>query len=98
MALTDDDLVAVDEARMPNFDDAKARRDLEEHGDAFRHQLVVARHLDLWADLAEGTKRSPTTDISWVDGRVKTLREVADQLRAGEYVPGGRPYDETIAG
>jgi hypothetical protein len=50
------------------------------------------------ADLAEGTKRSPTTDISCVDGRVKTLREVADHLRAGDYLPGGRLHDEAVAG
>ena len=41
MALTDEELL--------DFDDAdQAKRDLEGHGDAFRYQLVIARHLDAW--------------------------------------------------
>ena len=41
------------------------------------------------------TKKSPTTDLAWVDGQVRTLREVAERLRKGEYLPGGSAYDET---
>ena len=91
MALTDEDLLDFD-----GSDDAK--RALEEHGDAFRYQLVAARQLDAWAARAEVAKTSPTADVSWVDGQVKTLREVAGRLRKGDYLPGGSGYDETTVG
>jgi len=90
MTPTDDALLDFD-----GGDPAKARRDLEEHGDTFRVQLVIARQLDQWAEQAEVTKTSKTTDLSWVDGRVRTLREVAEHLRRGDFLPGGSLAGET---
>jgi len=91
MAVGDDELLDFE-----GGDPDKARTELGEHGDAFRYQLVIARQLDSLAAQAEVTKRSPTTDLSWVDGRIRTLREVADHLRRGDYLPGGSLYDQTV--
>jgi hypothetical protein len=98
MALSDKELLNIDEKRVPNYDRAKARRTLKKHGDAFRYQLVAARQLEKWADMDDVTMSSPTTDKAWVDGHRRALREVAAHLRLGEYVPGGRLHDETVAG
>jgi|SRR5215216_366391 len=95
MPMTDDELLDFDAEGIPDYEPEQARRNLEEHGDAFRYQLIVARHLQDWAARAEVTKRSPTTDISWVDGQARTLREVAAHLRAGQYLPGGSLYEAT---
>ena len=100
MALTDKDLLDFDEKRLASagYEPAKARRALEEHGDAFRYQLVAARQIEQWADGVELSGRSPTADRAWVDGHARALRQVAEHLRLGYYLPGGRLYDETVAG
>jgi hypothetical protein len=98
MALTDKDLLAVDKKRLPNYDSAKARRALTKHGDAFRYQLVAARQIEQSAERVELAGSSPTADRAWVDGHARALREVATNLRLGYYLPGGRLYDEIVAG
>ena len=96
MALTDDELLAIHDKRSASFDHARAARALSEHGDAYRYQLVASQQLELWAERSELTKNSPTTDASWIDGHVRALREVAERLRAGAYLPGGALYDEGV--
>jgi hypothetical protein len=98
MALTDDDLLDFDEERLADYDAAKARRDLEEHGDAFRYQLVAARQIEQWAERDDVSRSSPTADQAWLDGHARALRDIAAHLRLGHYLPGGRLYDETVAG
>ena len=98
MALSDDDLFDFDEKQLRNYDPAKARRDLEQHGDAFRYQLVVARQLEQWAEKDDVAMSSPTADKVWLDGHRRALRDVAARLRQSDYLPGGALYDDTVAG
>ncbi len=97
MAVSDKELLKFDATRIRNYDRAKAQRDLKKHGDAFRHQLVVARHLEEWADRDEVAAKSPTSDKTWLAGHANALRDVAARLRKGDYLPGGMLYDETVA-
>ena len=94
MALTDDELLDFDEKRLVDYDPVKAERALAEHGDAFRYQLVAARHLEQWANRAD--VRTLTNDVRFTDGLVDALRGVAAHLRQGDYLPGGVQYDETV--
>ena len=96
MALTDKEVLKFDEARIRNYDRAKAQRDLVKHGDAFRYQLVVARHVEKWADGDEAAAKSPTSDKTWLAGHANALRDVAARLRKGDYLPGGAFHDETV--
>ncbi len=98
MTLTDEELLAFHEGRARSFDPAETKRLLKKHGNAFRYQLLTARHLERWADLASVTSKSPTADLSWIHGHEEALREVAERLRAGDYLPGGRLYGEATAG
>lgn len=89
MALTDEHLLDFDEDELANYDREEALRALAEHGDAFRYQLVAARHLDGWADRVErGASTSPEGDAAFV----RALREVGAHLRQGDYLPGGEFY------
>jgi hypothetical protein len=94
MALTDDELLDFDEKRLADYDPVKAERALAEHGDAFRYQLVAARHIEQWANRAD--VRTLTNDERFTDGLVETLRDIAAHLRQGDYLPGGSLYDETV--
>ena len=97
MALSDDDLLKVDETRLPNYDRAKAKRSLRKHGNAFRFQLVVARQLEDWAERDIVAAKSPTSDKTWLDGHRRALLDVAGRLRQGDYLPGGALHDDTVA-
>ena len=94
MALTDNELLDFDETRLDNYDPVKAERSLAQHGDAFRYQLVAARHIEQWADRAD--VRTLTNEERFTDGLVAALREVAAHLRQSDYLPGGVQYDETV--
>ncbi len=62
MALSDDELVDFDETRLDDYDAAKARLALEQHGDAFRYQLIAARWLDAYAQ--RRAEPSITSDLN----------------------------------
>ena len=96
MALSDKDLLTFDEKRLPSWDRAKAKRDLERHGNAFRYQLVVARQLEQWAEGDAVAAKSATADKTWLAGHAAALRDLAARLRQGAYLPGGTLYDDTI--
>jgi hypothetical protein len=94
MALSDDELLDFDETRLADYDPVKAERSLAEHGDAFRYQLVAARHIEQWANRAD--VRTLDNDARFTDGVVDALRGVAAHLRQGDHLPGGVQYDETV--
>jgi hypothetical protein len=95
MALSDEELLDFDESQLAHFDRQEALRALDEHGAAFRYQLVTARHLEGWAErLGEGggiASNAAAADAAF--GRA--LREIAAHLRQGDYLPGGVLYVET---
>jgi predicted metal-dependent phosphoesterase TrpH len=98
MALSDEELLEFDEKGLPNYDRAKARRDLEKHGNAFRYQLVAARQLERWAERDGVAAKSPTSDRTWLAGHERALRDVAAHLRQGDYLPGGGLHDDIVSG
>lgn len=98
MTLSDAQLFDFNAALMEDYDDEKARADLEEHGDVFRAQLIAALYL---SDLAEtlADPNDPTyksMDALKVSGWVDSLRHVAAYLRQGYYLPGGMHYEEVV--
>ena len=95
MALTDNELLDFDEARLANYDPVKAERSLAEHGDAFRYQLVAARWIEQWATELEKPGPDRPTD-RYFDGMAYSLRDVAAHLRQGDYLPGGEQYEDTV--
>jgi hypothetical protein len=94
MTLTDEELFDFDEKRLADYDAKKARQDLKQYGDAFRFQLVAAKHIEGWADRLE--EHSGTVDPQFNAGYVLALREVAAHLRQSDYLPGGILFDETL--
>jgi hypothetical protein len=80
---------------------AGARATLEEFGDAYRYQLM-ALHLEHQAvHLAErraGEQLGKYGEGQYMEGYVKALRDIAENLESGNYLPGGSPHDDTIAG
>ena len=93
MALSDEELLDFDERMVAKYDAAKARRALEEHGDAFRYQLIAARHMERWADSLEKSG-GPDVDKQFQAGYIRALREVSADLRQGDYLPGGLHHDD----
>ena len=97
MALSDDELLNFDIRELGDV--SRAPQDLlADHGDAYRQQLVIARHIEGWANRVQETKRSPTSDREqdrFNEGFVHGLLEVVAHLRQGDYLPGGTFYDQT---
>ena len=83
---TDDELLAFD--YQPIAEPRSARELLEQHGDRFRFQLVIALHLDGWARRAD-ERRDANPKPEFNDGFVRALEEVAAHIRQGNYLPGG---------
>src|SRR4051794_4955973 len=95
MALSDDELLDFNEKELDHFDRTQARASLAKHGDAFRLQLITARHLEFWAKELESHK-SISSDAQRDAGVVWGLRQVAANLRQGDYLPGGVFYDQVV--
>jgi hypothetical protein len=88
MPLSDEDLLDFDMKRLGGLR-RHPRRVLEEHGDAFRYQLVAARWIEQWAERVE---RPSPTKSEWDAGYARALREVVAHLRQGDFLPGGAVY------
>jgi hypothetical protein len=98
MGVDDDLLLEIDESQLQDYDRAAAERALRQFGDAFRYQLVAARHIENWADDIEAGREAPDAPHPrFSDGVLYALRDVAAQLRCGDYLPGGLRYEETVA-
>ena len=65
------------------------------YGDAFRYQLIAAKHIHEWAERLERPSLA-IIEPEQNEGFVKALREVAAHLRQGEYLPRGTLYEDTI--
>ena len=83
---------------MADYDDEKAHADLEKYGDAFRFQLIAARHLDDWAKQLEDPDSPLTAEMDEIElrGWVNAIRNVAAFLRQGYYLPGGQHYEQIV--
>jgi hypothetical protein len=81
---------------------ARARMTLDEFGDAFRYQLIMALHLEHQAahleELRAGEQLGKFGEERYMEGYVKALRHIAENLEGGVYLPGGSAHDDTIAG
>jgi hypothetical protein len=94
MGLSDEELLDFGNVEEPfEHDRRRAERALEEYGDAFRHQLVAARHMERWA--AELRERPGALNPQFTHGYVQALRDVSTQIRKCAYLPGGEFYDES---
>ena len=89
MTLSDDDLLDFDLKGLAGFQTAP-RTLLEQHGDVYRSQLVMARWLDGYR---ERRAASSTGDSSFDAGARDTLHDIAAHLRQGDFLPGGELYD-----
>jgi hypothetical protein len=89
---------------------ADARALIAKFGDAFRYQLVMAQFLGHNAAHLEELrsngqmenvplgKSGRIASPDYWDGYIQALRHTAEGLWAGEHVPGGSAFDETVSG
>lgn len=98
MALSDDDLLNFDHKRLADFDAKRAKRALQEQGDAFRPQLVTAHFLDGWRGRMVRPSMIEHHSPEWYEGFEYAMREVAAHLRQGDLLPGGILHDEQVSG
>jgi hypothetical protein len=76
-------------------DSTEARQLLAQHGDVFRQHLVIAKLLEEQADNLE----DPSADKAY--GKVNergyktALRHTIDDLRDGQFLPGGNRYEDS---
>ncbi len=81
---------------------AWARATLDKFGDAFRYQLIMAMHLEHQAahleELRAGGQLGKHGEGRYMEGYVEALRDIAEGLESGHYLPGGSAHDDTIAG
>ena len=96
MAPTDDDLLNFDMKRLGGISRAP-RRILEEHGDAYRYQLIAARWMQRWAEGVARPSPTDSPDRAYERGYEQALREAIAHLRQGDFLPGGQVYDREIA-
>lgn len=96
--LSDDELLDFDQDDLFDVEISgepyEGRRMLEEHGDFFRSQLLVARWLDGWAQriCAPPFMVDPGT----VYALTNTVLELAAHLRQGRLLPGGQFYEDEM--
>lgn len=100
MALTDEQLLDFDHDRLAHFELDKAQQALSEQRDAYRPQLVLACWIDGWRERMAAHEKSPTgsNEEGWIDGFDYAARELAANLRQGDFLPGGVLHDETDDG
>ena len=93
MRFSDEDLLDFAEEELTIYEPGRARRLLEEHSDVYRAQLIAARHLSIWAERIE-QRPAYGVDQRHLKGFMNALLEVAAHLRQGDYLPGGRLYED----
>jgi hypothetical protein len=100
MMLSDDELLHIEGEPPENYDAAEARRALEQHGEAYRYQLVAAIDLEDRAQMFSEQRLSEELGCGYgpvyVDGRAHALREVAAALRRGDYLPDGWLFNSVV--
>jgi hypothetical protein len=94
--LTDDELLDFDLTRLDGFETAP-RTLLQRHGDLYRNHLVVARWLMRYHD--DRSRRAVSAALGdrgtdFEKGALDSLRDIAAHLRQGDFLPGGRLYED----
>jgi hypothetical protein len=92
VALSDNELLDFDASTLAMADAGDARRLLREHGDVFRAQLVAARWLEGYRQRRKD-QWSPDRE-RFEEGVDETLRDITAHLRQGDFLPGGRLYED----
>lgn len=88
-----EDLLAFDRSKLAHPEQEPTDWALSNFRDLYLNHLVIARHLDRWAEnLEEGFG----LDAEFRRGVVHALREVAAHLRQADYVPSGTLYSDTV--
>lgn len=98
MAFRDDELLEFDASPLPDFDRLRVLEALAEQGDVFRPQLVAAHWIDDWRRRQLEHSGGPTSNEDFDAGVDFALREVVAHLRLGDFLPGGRLYEDELAG
>ena len=92
--LSDNELLDFDASGLAMAESGDARRLLREHGDVFRAQLVAARWIDGYLERQRRGEESPTYDPRFEEAATAAWRDIAAQLRQGDFLPGGRLYED----
>lgn len=99
-AWTTNDLLDFDASTLEFGEAGDARMLLREHGDVFRAQLVAARWLDGYRHRRFTSQQ--TRPGGWPDahqaGWDDAMKDVVEHLRQGDFLPGGRLYDDEAKG
>ena len=96
VALSDNELLDFDASGLAMAQAGDARRLLHQHGDVFRAQLVAAR----WLDAYRQRRLSETEQLvgGWhhehEEGWDEAVRDVIAHLRQGDFLPGGKLYED----
>ena len=94
--LDDNELLNFAASTLAMAEAGDARRLLREHGDVFRAQLVAAR----WLEGYRQRRLSETAGLvgGWPEGHEEgwdeAVRDVIAHLREGDFLPGGRLYED----
>lgn len=97
--IDDNELLNFPTSNLAHGEAGDARLLLNEHGDVFRAQLIAARWLERWRERAENSDDLPGMDDlsrEFNAGLARALRDVIAHLRQGDFVPGGRAYEDEI--
>jgi hypothetical protein len=99
--LSDNDLLDFPASGLAMADAGDARGLLHEHGDVFRAQLVAARWLDGYRLRRLANQDRVTASADWPvheKGFDEAMRDVIAHLRQGDFLPGGRFYEDEMSG
>ena len=100
MPLSDNDLLDFDASGLAMADAGDARALLREHGDVFRTHLVAARWFEGWLRRRQKSWANdiigPRHSEDHEEGFAEATRDMVAHLRQGDFLPGGRLYEDEI--
>src|SRR5262245_20618101 len=94
MTLSDDDLLAFNRELLGMIEGAP-RALLEKHKDVYRAQLVAARWLDRYRE-RRISQPQYASNPHFEAGIQGTLTDIVANLRRGDFLPGGRIYEDEM--
>jgi len=94
MTLSNDDLLAFDRAGLGMIEGAP-RALLDKHKDVYRAQLLAARWLDRYR-VRRTNHPQYAANPHFEAGIQGTLTDIVANLRRGDFLPGGRIYEDEM--